>query len=377
MNYFCLLFESVSNEHIDKDVCQLANAITKNRNLNSMVIGGSRAHELSGYYSKILTSPSFFNIKGVNIGIIWYLFLHARKIKFLNLYHNNLASFIYSGIFRLLNRKAEIYLKLDCDQEALINKGDFFSFKTSKLKWVSELLNKNWLYNYDYVTCESKTVLKFITTRFPHDKKRVSLLINGASKTFKCPDVNQKQHKKKIILIGRLTDRVKNISLLLDSLKDRKVKLEGWSFELIGSISEADSKVIDDINSLSRKGGGTVINAHGEIRDKNKLSKLLFESSVLLITSTKEGFPIVVPEALLSGCYIMSTKVGAIPDFLEDFPCAGSLIESIEVTSLIESLEGLKLIDNWDEIFVRNQSLYYQVMDYEYNVKKIFSEFDS
>ena len=50
--------------------------------------------------------------------------------------------------------------------------------------------------------------------------------------------------------------------------------------------------------------------------DKESKSDALLKSDILLLNSSSEGFPMVIPEALSHGCVVLSTGVGAIPEII-------------------------------------------------------------
>lgn len=56
---------------------------------------------------------------------------------------------------------------------------------------------------------------------------------------------------------------------------------------------------------------------HGVISDKKSLEALYRYCHVLVLTSSSEGFPMVIAEAMASGCVPIVTSVGAIPDLLQ------------------------------------------------------------
>lgn len=60
-----------------------------------------------------------------------------------------------------------------------------------------------------------------------------------------------------------------------------------------------------------------LINAHGYVKGIEK-SELFHKADVLILPSYHEGLPLVILEALASGCAIIATKVGAIPEILSD-----------------------------------------------------------
>lgn len=53
---------------------------------------------------------------------------------------------------------------------------------------------------------------------------------------------------------------------------------------------------------------------YGEVRDREKLNELFTRCHVLLLTSSSEGFPMVVAEAMAFGCIPIVTNVGGLKD---------------------------------------------------------------
>ena len=61
-------------------------------------------------------------------------------------------------------------------------------------------------------------------------------------------------------------------------------------------------------NSLAEAG-----NFVGNISDQEKVESIYRQSDILIITSSEEGFPMVVMEAMARGCIILATPVGDLP----------------------------------------------------------------
>ncbi len=54
----------------------------------------------------------------------------------------------------------------------------------------------------------------------------------------------------------------------------------------------------------------------GEITDENRMAEIYGANDFLLVTSSREGFPMVIMEAMMSGLVVISTPVGDIPNRL-------------------------------------------------------------
>ena len=51
----------------------------------------------------------------------------------------------------------------------------------------------------------------------------------------------------------------------------------------------------------------------GNISEQEEVNSIYRQSDVLIITSSEEGFPMVVMEAMAIGCIILATPVGDLP----------------------------------------------------------------
>ena len=74
---------------------------------------------------------------------------------------------------------------------------------------------------------------------------------------------------------------------------------------------------------------------HGEISDRNKLNEIYNDCHLLILTSEREGFPLVIMEAMMNGLVTVSTNVGGISDHIND--SNGILIEDNSAEELKKS----------------------------------------
>lgn len=83
---------------------------------------------------------------------------------------------------------------------------------------------------------------------------------------------------------------------------------------------------------------------HGEIKDKNKLHQLYSNAHILAMASTREGFPLVIMEAMMHAVIPITTNVGGISDHVN--ASNGVLINEIEASDFCDAFveETLKLI---------------------------------
>jgi glycosyltransferase involved in cell wall biosynthesis len=113
-----------------------------------------------------------------------------------------------------------------------------------------------------------------------------------------------------IAMVGRLV-RIKNIPLFLDAAArvhriDPRVR-----FAVVGD-GEERKAVEAHARSL---GLGGIVHFTGWRRD---LPKIYADLDAVVISSDNEGTPVSLIEAMASGCPVVATRVGGVPDLLED-----------------------------------------------------------
>ena len=94
----------------------------------------------------------------------------------------------------------------------------------------------------------------------------------------------------------------KRIELIIKMAKELNKTYKDIQFEMIG-----------DMSSLIDSSDFSFIKFHGNINDNEKINSIYSGAHLLLITSTTEGFPMVIMEAMANGCAIIATPVGDIP----------------------------------------------------------------
>lgn len=107
----------------------------------------------------------------------------------------------------------------------------------------------------------------------------------------------------------------------------------------------------------------------GAINDKNKLTDFYINSDLLLITSSREGFPMVVLEGMAQGVVPICTNVGEISEFINSQNNNGILINNSTEISCIVSDFVCQI-----EEFVKNKILLNELKENSFkSVKRNFS----
>ncbi|MES2592728.1 MAG: glycosyltransferase [Bacteroidota bacterium] len=90
---------------------------------------------------------------------------------------------------------------------------------------------------------------------------------------------------------------------------------------------------------------------HGEVSDKNVMNAFYNEAHIIVIASSREGFPMVIMEAMMQGVVPISTNVGGISEHVKN-NTNGILIDSIESDEIVKDIERAieYFINNRDEL---------------------------
>ena len=136
----------------------------------------------------------------------------------------------------------------------------------------------------------------------------------------------------------------KRIHLIIAIAKELNKIHKDVQFEMAG-----------DLSSIANTADLPFIKFHGNIEENEKINAVYSTAHLLLLTSTTEGFPMVIIEAMANGCAIMATPVGDIPFHIKDNE-NGFLVSSIENESAILKEACEKIIwlknnpDQWKKI---------------------------
>lgn len=107
-----------------------------------------------------------------------------------------------------------------------------------------------------------------------------------------------------IAWIGR-NSMEKRLSLYYDLAKELNISDTKIKFNVVTDKHDASS-LTSNVFHLDK------------IDDPNKMKEFLSEQHLLIITSYREGLPLVYMEAISQGVVVISTKVGALPDFINN-----------------------------------------------------------
>jgi glycosyltransferase involved in cell wall biosynthesis len=265
----------------------------------------------------------------VDLSNLWYVVRNAKKIDILNIYGVRPDSVVLPWVYKLLNRKGIVYLKLDFQIDKF---ADFLKDKSSFLKKmrVAFFIKAYSSQCFDIISHEIKPRSNELET-YPISKfkEKMFYLPNG----FFMPSVNEQdamdkmRTKKNVILvcgrIGIAGNHYKRHDQILKILS--QLELKNWSIKFVGTIEPSFTKIMEDFFKNRPDLRDKVIFT-GSIWDKKQLQNEYLSAAIYLLTSREESYNIALIEALNTGCYILSTDVGVAQDAIQNDTEIGEIV---------------------------------------------------
>lgn len=367
---FDTLFYLSENVHLKKDVGQIPFMFHKLLGYDSsLVTYCNTSNEVSKYDNDPLVHYPYIKeeVKGLKLrflaqeprgkffekAVVRYIFKNARKIDILHLFHFSIETIVYSLLYKLLNPKGILYVKLDIDvnyyrsREHFINTNTRFSFV--KIKFFN-LVVLPWFKNVvDLFSAETQAGLELFKTRFKISDKRIIKLKNGVDSdmlTNSVGKLNDYDEKENIIVsVGTLGVKHKNYSFLFDALNN--VDLKDWKIYCVGKIEESFIREIETFFDKNPEKKAQII-LTGQISDNKALYEIYNRSKIICQVSTGEGFSISTCEALYFGNYpILSDSIGSIEELTNNYQF-GQTVELNNKLHLTSALQ--QLINNPEKI---------------------------
>lgn len=143
--------------------------------------------------------------------------------------------------------------------------------------------------------------------------------------------------ESKILFLGRIC-KDKGISELIETFDTLSKEFPGIHLYFGGIYEDEEYRNLIDKHSDTMTYLGWI---NGETK-----REYLKKCDILVLPSYYEGFPVSVVEGMAYGCAVVATRVGAIPEIIED-GVDGILIEPRDKISLAEGLREL-LTDQWN-----------------------------
>lgn len=169
--------------------------------------------------------------------------------------------------------------------------------------------------------------------------KEIFVVPNGIDlEMFKPPLESRKgSNAKTIIFVGRLHP-VKGVQYLIEAMNIVHQKMPEAELILVG-----DGKEREHLKSLTgRLGLKECIEFAGRVPHE-KIQDYMGLADVFVLPGLSEGFPVTILEAMACGLPVVATRVGGLPDIIED-SINGYLVEAMDQEQIAEAL--LKILQD-------------------------------
>ncbi|MCX6641889.1 MAG: glycosyltransferase, partial [Candidatus Bathyarchaeota archaeon] len=149
----------------------------------------------------------------------------------------------------------------------------------------------------------------------------------------------EKAGKKQILHVSLLKDDIKNVSGIIDAVKELSMKRKDFQLHIIGNGNDKEK-----LEDLARKYSllNKMIFFEGMV-NVNDVSNSFCASDFFVLNSNFETFSVVTAEALACGKPVIATRCGGPEEFVKDN--CGILIESRDKDALVKAMDYM--LDNF------------------------------
>lgn len=311
-----LLWRRLQPMEAGKDVVLTPYYLGKALGYHTSVVCGYDEETLDGFSPRCLRQVAFvrrplsYNPKQRIPVYLRYLLTHARQIDLLLCFHRKPETLINLLLYRLLNPRGKVYVKLDTEQGAEWS----LAHKRGVKRWIMDGMNRLFLACCNLLSCETQPGYAYLTGESPYARQFARKLVwlpnafdDEALHAMGIQRRSFGEKEKVMLTVGRLGTAQKNTGMLLRALE--KVDLKDWTFYLVGQVEASFQPEIDDFFRRHPEAKQRVI-VTGPILDKSTLWQLYNRSRLFVLTSTWESYGIVLSEAQRFHNYLVTTEVG-------------------------------------------------------------------
>lgn len=352
-----LLWREFNSLELGKDVMLVPYYLGKLLNYDveiCMNYTDEQAHEVDKYIQRtsvtIVRKPIGYTPYRRISAYFKYLLANARKTDLLMCFHWRIETYSCILLYKLLNPKGRVYIKLDTDSG---NEFDTNRYKGIK-RWFLHKLYSVCIRRVNCFSCETSKVYDTICQNKDYGEvllNKLTLMPNGFDEELlQSLDIKERSFEEKenlIITVGRIGTEQKNTEMLLNALVD--IDLKDWRVCLIGPIEASFQQTIDKFYQENPDKLDKVLFL-GSINDKQQLWEWYNRAKVFVLTSRWESYGIVLTEAKRFNNYIISTPVGAATDIIKNGN--GSIIDFLDynqLSNILKSIMNGEILNNSKE----------------------------
>ncbi|MBI3518180.1 MAG: glycosyltransferase [Bacteroidetes bacterium] len=345
---FVTIFPICENVHLTKDLGQIPFFLHHEYGYRSSIVSYRNSKEYTNLNGEVKgLNIEFIENKGrisfLEKSVLSYIKQHAKEIDVLNLYIFSKFTFVYGILYKKLNPKGFLFLKLDGYNETF-EKGYKIKHSTNYFKnIILKYLEKQFLKKVDLISIENTYGETLVKNKYPHIAHKVMYLPVGVNdhfltqtfgKTFK----SFEQKENIILTVGRIGEEIKNNKMMLRALA--QTELKDWKMVFVGAINPEFQKFYNNwIESYPQLKDKLIF--MGEIQNREQLYEWYNRAKIFCMTSWKESFCHSIGEALYFGNYIIGTEgIVSMPD-LTDNGKYGVTLKADDDKAMAETLQKL------------------------------------
>ena len=116
---------------------------------------------------------------------------------------------------------------------------------------------------------------------------------------------------------------------------------------------------------------------HGEVNDANELNSIYKRTNILLMTSSREGFPMVIMEAMMFGVVVITTNVGGISEHITHHVNGFLINETDEEKIVKEAFSVINYLNNNKDVLNKISEQAYQYAKTNFGKDKFTKAYQS
>jgi glycosyltransferase involved in cell wall biosynthesis len=343
--------------HLPKDVGLLPRSIAERTGKDALLIavrGKDRIEpSLAAGKSRVELRlvPQRFG-RGESLFSVWYalnalsvaktLAAEARSSKLLLLFHAHPAILLYAAVYKALNPRGKIWLKLDMDD------GGLEDFRRKKARMGL------YLRCADIVSAETRGVQDKLNKVWGR-ARRVVCVPDGYDAELYPVDAGHLSAARRplFLTVGRLGSYQKNSECFLDAI--RLLPPGEAEFRFVGEASPDFGRALAEARAAS----GQNITFNERIDEREALFRQYEEARVFVLTSRYESFGIVLVEAMAHGCYLISTELSSARDIIGDDESVGLIVPQDDPAALAAALRKTASMEIDHATIARKARRYY------------------
>lgn len=301
---FICIFPSGENIHLIKDVGMIPYHLHKTNKFDSSIsfyedenllpflkerISGVKYHRMKRLFNNDLVNQFIF------------ILAHFRRYDIVMMFHPSSTKLLMALIIKMISfNRVKFYFKMDLSSDTVIPSKGAVPLRFRIFSWLSSIV--------EMVSVETKDAATLINSL---NAVQVSYIPNGFNKF-----ETTKLSKENIFLtVARLGTIQKNTERLLMAFKRADPK--NYKLYLIGSVEPDFENYIRDYfqanpHLIER------VRFVGSINDNIELASYYRRSRIFILPSRWEGYPLVYPEAIAHGCYIVGSSFSATIDISDN-----------------------------------------------------------